>query len=271
MCSTKLFKEFDPHKSFHPVDFIKQFKIAFARIYNEAEKIDIFCVRHMTGGARTWGNRVLDQYTTFTDSENAFLNKYWSREKQQSIKETILSMSSYDQSSGSMRDFLQKYWERNGYLDRPVSEDYLITLLIKHLLRRIRRQLAMKTYDNFDELLRVVDRLEEIDNEESQARPGQNANPIKIFQLNESSQSNSKWYSQCNQQMIGLIETGIIITEGIGGQTMRDTTRTRTGETKVRIGENMIIRGGVIMMSDTVIARDLRKTKKSFGWDPLRN
>lgn len=192
--SVRNFQDYDPKQGLHAVAFIKQFKHAFPRHFTERAKINT-CVSHMKGEAHVWGINASENYSLYSEFETAFLNKFWSKEKQWNVKSKILMSPNYARSHGTMREYIQKFWNDNAYLDDPVNEEELMLILIQKLPYGVREKLLLAPQLKMEQICLLIDRIEMLNAEREQRERNneqrqQNDNATSRREFNGNGRSN---------------------------------------------------------------------------------
>lgn len=173
------FKNFSPNGKWHPVDFLDQFKNILPELWDDGRKIR-FVTSHMDGEAGTWGMRVGQKCESFEVFQREFLRQYWSVRKQNEVRNGLYLHRRYDyERDKSLKIFFQEMYEKNLYLDEPISTEAMVSLVVCKLPIATQEKLLAIPKDDVEAIKSALSQLDTFagNEERSETRnSGQNSN-----------------------------------------------------------------------------------------------
>lgn len=194
------FQTFKPEdKGSNPVVFIKGFRGVMPESWSERRKIR-FVAGFLQGEGALWATDAIDYCETLQDFENAFLNKYWSAGVQERLRNEIYNPQPYNEKSGNLRRYFEKYLKKSKFLDMPLPPTEVLRIIKSKLPYHIRRALHPIQDRVVEDFLTSVDGLDLINEDERAFH--------NTYNSNISRGNNNKRNHHSNAGQVAFVNTG---------------------------------------------------------------
>lgn len=151
----------------NPVKFLKDIEKYYRAIGMRGNKLSI-AVDCLTGAAESWASLYEEQWTSFEDFSNGFLQCYWSDDIQTSVLSKLLTGKWQKDEGISMMDYFIKCYQQAKSLAVVMSECQITDRIFRHFPREIQNLWMgrnIKTVKNATELLNSWEHREVLDSE----------------------------------------------------------------------------------------------------------
>jgi DNA repair exonuclease SbcCD ATPase subunit len=178
----------------YPMEFLHELKQVREQFYpNGGIK---WIGRHFEAEATVWWRIVQHQLSTFEQFEHAFMNKFWSQEIQEEIRD-FLEFGRYKPQNGlTMIQYFEREVLQCRQLTPPITEQHLIRKLARHYGRDIEIAIitrGINTVAQFEHLLREFTKITERDRRNYFHRSTDEGTPIHNTNVNEPVKNKSGW------------------------------------------------------------------------------
>lgn len=117
----------------HPMYYLK-----FARKFNEVsgntwEVNKLILLKYLKGHANIWMREIVMTLESYKDFENAFKRRYWGKGIQRQFENELLGKGEFIPGKSDLIEYVMKYYDKNSYLDRPLSMSDFISEIARHL------------------------------------------------------------------------------------------------------------------------------------------
>ena len=90
-------------------------------------------LKYFKRDAKIWADAHNDNWADFDEFERAFKNKYWSEEKQEGLRSTIMGRGNFNIKHMSTTSYVTRLYRQVKYLEPPMPHSSFIRYVSKHL------------------------------------------------------------------------------------------------------------------------------------------
>ena len=140
-------------------------------------------LKYFKGDAKIWADAHNDNWVDFNEFEQAFKNKYWSEEKQEGLRSTIMGLGNFNIKNMSITSYVTRLYSQVKYLEPPMPLSSFIRYISKHLPKDIWSTIRTREFINIAELEKILEAYQSMKEEEDNKYQ---------FRVSESNQTNTE-------------------------------------------------------------------------------
>lgn len=131
---------FDDKTHDNPVVFLRKLEDYAKELNISQERLLSLALCCLHGSPKTWTSIFKEQWSTYDDFKKDFLNVYWTRDKQRNLRYKIINDKYVPRQGTSMLAHFSKYTNQASFLNPPMSEDDLLSELVRHFPHNLQSQ-----------------------------------------------------------------------------------------------------------------------------------